>query len=379
MPSFPIKRALVLGASGQFGTSLCRRLVQLDDMHLFLGGRDRQKLEATREQLRAVRPDAKIDIVAWQISASGLEDLLYSRRLNLVVHLAGPFQGQDYAVAKACLRAGVPYIDMADGREFVANFSTLDAAAQAKGIPLITGASTVPGLSSAIVDAMLENFSQLEAIDYGICGGVKTGLGLATLKAVLTYCGKPYGVLKDGSYVTVYGLGRPRHHDFPKPVNRRYMVDCDIPDHDLFPACYPALRRMEFGSCIDAPGLPRLLSLMSACVQKGWIGDWNFLAPIIQPCMKAVRFLGSAHSGFFMRLQGQDQQRNPKKMLFEILARDGSGLEIPVTPVILLVKKMLRGEALPAGAYPCMGLFSLAEFQQELASYPISWDTKDVQ
>jgi hypothetical protein len=89
--------------------------------------------------------------------------------------------------------------------------------------------------------------------------------------------------------------------------------------------------------------------------------------------------LGSAHSGFFMRLEGQDRQGHPKKMLFEILARDGSGLEIPVTPVILLIKKMLKGESLPAGAYPCMGLFSLAEFQQELSAYPISCETKDIQ
>jgi hypothetical protein len=29
------------------------------------------------------------------------------------------------------------------------------------------------------------------------------------------------------------------------------------------------------------------------------------------------------------------------------LARDGSGLEIPVAPVMLLVKKMLRGDLLP--------------------------------
>jgi hypothetical protein len=346
---------------------------------LFLGGRDRQKLETTQGQLHAVKPDAKIDILAWKINGSGLLDLLYSRRLNLVVHLAGPFQGQDYSVAKACLQAGVPYIDMADGREFVAKFSSLDAAAQAKGIPLITGASTVPGLSSAIVDGMIGHFSQLQAIDYGICAGVKSGLGLATLKAVLSYCGKPYRVLKDGRFVTIFGLGRPRHHDFPSPVNRRYVVDCDIPDHDLFPACYTALRQMDFGSCIDIPGLPRLLSLMSACVRKGGIGDWNFLSTIIQPCLKAVKFVGSPHSGFFMRLEGQDRQGNPKKTLFEIVARDGSGLEIPVTPVILLVKKMLRGESLPAGAYPCMGLFSLAEFQQELSSYPISWESKDVQ
>jgi saccharopine dehydrogenase-like NADP-dependent oxidoreductase len=291
----PVNRVLILGASGQFGSRLCRRLVQLDDLHLFIGGRDGQKLEAAQEQLRAVKPDAKIDILARTISGSNLEDLLYSRRLSLVVHLAGPFQGQDYAVAKACLQAGVPYIDMADGREFVTKFTSLDAAARAKGIPLITGASTVPGLSSAIIEAMLENFSKLEAIDYGICGGVKTGLGLATMRAVLSYCGKPYGVLKDGTYVTVYGLGRPRHHDFPEPVNRRYVVDCDIPDHDLFPARYTALRQMDFGSCIDVPGLPRMLSLMSACVRKGWIEDWNFLSTIIQPCLKALKFVGSPH------------------------------------------------------------------------------------
>ena len=106
MPSFPISRVLVLGASGQFGSRLCRRLVQLGGLHLFLGGRDRQRLEATQGQLHAEKPAAKIDILAWKINVSALLDLLYSRRLNLVVHLAGPFQGQDYAVAKACFHAG---------------------------------------------------------------------------------------------------------------------------------------------------------------------------------------------------------------------------------------------------------------------------------
>src|SRR5258708_40123961 len=116
MPSFPISRVLILGASGQFGSRLCRRLVQLDGLHLFLGGRDRQKLEATQGQLLAAKPDAKIDMLAGRFNASALLDLLYSLGLNLVVHLAGPFQGQVYAVAKPCIQPGVPYFDMADGR-----------------------------------------------------------------------------------------------------------------------------------------------------------------------------------------------------------------------------------------------------------------------
>ncbi len=378
MPPFPLSRILVLGASGQFGRRLCRRLIHLDGLHLLLGGRDEQRLKVTRCQLHAVKPDAPIDTFTWDIAVPGLADLLRAHKINLVIHLAGPFQGQDYTVAEACLEAEAAYIDMADGRDFVAKFSKLDAAAREKGIPLVTGASTLPAFSTAIVDGMVENFSQLCGVDYGICAGVKSGLGLATLKAVLSYCGKPYPVLNDGKRVTIFGLGRPRHHDFPSPVGRRYVVDCDIPDHDLFPARYATLRQMDFGSCIDVPGLARMLSLMSGCARKGLIKDWNGLSILIAPAVDAMKLLGSPHSGFFMCLEGKGPQGNPKKMQLEVLARDGSGLEIPVTPVILLVKKMLRGDLLPSGAYPCMGLFSLAALKQELSSYPIAWEAKEV-
>ena len=369
-------RILVLGASGQFGQHLCRRLIRLDGLHLSLAGRDRRKLEAARRQLAA--PDAKADTIALDINAPRFADVLYAGNINLVIHLAGPFQGQDYQVARACLRAGAPYIDMADGREFAANFSSLDGEAKEKKIPLITGASTVPGLSSAILDAAAKDFSEINAVEYGIGAALKTGLGLATLQAVLSYCGKPCEILKNGDRATVYGLGSPRYHDFPAPVGRRYVVDCDIPDHALFPARYPTLKQMSFGSCLDVPGLAMVLALMSSAVRKGWIADWDFLSGFIKPFMEIATPFGSAHSGFFMRLEGTDRQNAPRKMLFEILARDASGLEIPVTPVILLVKRMLRGEQFPPGAYPCMGLFSLAEFQQELSSFPISWNWKSV-
>jgi saccharopine dehydrogenase-like NADP-dependent oxidoreductase len=197
-------------------------------LHLLLAGRDRQKLQATQKILGS-NPAAKTDVVPCDIG-SGLLESLHSRRPDAVIHLAGPFQAQDYGVARACLQARVPYMDMADGREFVAQFSSLDAAAREKGIPLITGASTVPGLSAAIIDATLREFSQLQAIDYGISAALQSGLGAATLRAVLSYCGKPYEILEDGKRTTVYGLGRPRYHDFPTPLNRRFIVDCDIPE-----------------------------------------------------------------------------------------------------------------------------------------------------
>jgi hypothetical protein len=371
------RRILVLGASGQFGKRLCNRLIGLDGLTLLLGGRDQAKLAQTRAGLLASRPGAAVELAPCDAGASRLPELLRARQVNLVVHLAGPFQGQGYKVARACLEAGVPYIDMADGREFVAKFASLDGAARAKGIPLITGASTVPGLSSAVVDAALPKFAALRSIDYGISASLKTGLGSATLQAVLSYCGKPYQILDDGKLVTVYGLGRPRRHDFPTPVRRRAIVDCDIPDHALFPARYPSLRHMDFGSGIDVPGLPRVLSVMSDCVRRGWVADWDFLRGSVQVFMTAAKRFGSAHSGFFMQCKGLDAAGHPRSTLLEVIARDGSGLDIPVTPVVLLVERMFTGRPLPAGAYPCMGLFSLAEFQGELSSLPITWEWRD--
>ena len=105
MPPFPISRILVLGASGQFGRRLCRRLVQLGGFSLLLGGRDEQRLKVARRQLCALKPDARIDTFTCDVAVPGLPDLLRAQKINLVIHLARPFQGQDHTVAEACLEA----------------------------------------------------------------------------------------------------------------------------------------------------------------------------------------------------------------------------------------------------------------------------------
>src|ERR1700750_3406035 len=89
-------RILVLGASGQFGKRLCGRLIGLDRVALLLGGRDPAKLAETRAGLLALRPDTAMEVAPCDAGAPNLADLLRICQVNLVVHLAGPFQGQDY-------------------------------------------------------------------------------------------------------------------------------------------------------------------------------------------------------------------------------------------------------------------------------------------
>jgi len=89
-------------------------------------------------------------------------DTLDAVRPTVVVHTAGPFQalggdGDRYIVARACVRHGCHYVDMCDDRSFVEGFAdSLDAAATEAGVTLITGASTTPGLTSAVVQRFRE-------------------------------------------------------------------------------------------------------------------------------------------------------------------------------------------------------------------------------
>lgn len=51
-----------------------------------------------------------------------------------------------------CIESGVNYIDLADGRYFVGGMAgKFNDRAVEKGVTVVTGASSVPGLSSAVL------------------------------------------------------------------------------------------------------------------------------------------------------------------------------------------------------------------------------------
>ena len=71
-----------------------------------------------------------------------------------VVDAAGPYQGGDYHLAAAAIAAGLHFIDLADARDYVAGFASLDAAARQAGVVALTGASSTPALSNAALDTL---------------------------------------------------------------------------------------------------------------------------------------------------------------------------------------------------------------------------------
>ena len=82
-----------------------------------------------------------------------------------------PFQESSYDVAKTCAEAGVNYLDLADDRSYVCNFSSLDSLAKKNGVALISGCSTTPALTTSVIDAFAHEFDELLDVEIALSPG----------------------------------------------------------------------------------------------------------------------------------------------------------------------------------------------------------------
>lgn len=349
---------VVLGGYGNFGRVIVRRLAATSAMPIWIAGRDLAKAEALAAETggRALQLD---------INAADLAERLRTTGARLVISTAGPFQRQDYQVARAAIAAGMHYADLADARAFVCGIGELDEAARAAEVLVCGGASSVPALAGAVVDELLPRFSRLDSIWHGISSSEKTP-GISTLAAVLDYCGKPFRQWRDGAWRQVFGWHDLARHEFPAPLGPRWVANCDIPDLELFPARYPSVRSVRFSAGV---GL--------RITQFGtWALAWLVRARLLRSAVPLTDFLhrravsvepfGDGRSGMFVRLSGLDTEGQAQELCWELLAAHNDGPNIPCMAAVALARKLAAGTLQARGAAPCLGLLSLDEYLAEL-------------
>jgi hypothetical protein len=359
------KRVLLVGGYGNFGSLVAQRLSRETELRVIVAGRSEQRARVLADRLG----------VEWARMDISSDPNAHIRRLKpyILIHTSGPFQGQGYEVAEACVRNGVHYLDLADDRNFVANISHLDAAARAAGILAVSGASTVPGVTSAVLMKYAKEFAVLSAIDLGIATAQKTNRGLATVQAVLGYAGRPFKTLIDGQMREVYGWQDLRWHKFPG-LGRRLLGNCDVPDLQLFPDHFPSLRTVRFRAGLELPLLHLGLWALSWLVRIRILPDLSASAAVLLRISRWFDRFGTNDSGFYVEMHGRGANEQPKRVVFDIIAKAADGLMIPCTPAILLTLGLVRGSMTRRGAMPCVGLVDLDDLLHELSGLRITWD-----
>ncbi len=357
---------LILGGYGNFGSRIAATLVK-DNISIIIAGRERQKAEALRNKLKNNAAENTITIAVFDANQE-LDKQLSLLKPSIVINTIGPFQTTDYSIAKICIKHNVHYIDLADARDFVTGITCLDSLAKENNVLVVSGASTVPGLSSAVLDHYKNDFSSIDSLIYGISPGQKAPRGLATTESILTYLGKP---LKPwGSHnQTCFGWQDIYRQAYPE-LGKRWMANCDIPDLDLFTDKY-GLKNIRFSAGMETSALHLGMWAISYLVRMGLPLNLPKHAKFLLSLSHIFDSFGTSSGGMHMLMKGIDKKGKPIEIKWFIIAKDNDGPQIPCVPAIILSKKIIRGNLHVSGAMPCVGMITLTEYMKELEEFSI--------
>jgi uncharacterized protein YbjT (DUF2867 family) len=237
-----VSRILVIGGYGGFGARLSRRLAAAGHT-VVVAGRSEAKAAAFAATLPAAEP-ALLDRTGDVASA------LARHCPDLVIDAAGPFHASGTQVPEACIAAGLPYLDLADARDFVTGIAALDHAARTSGVAIVSGASTAPALTGAVAAELASGLECVETVDIALSAANRAGDGDSVVAAVLAWVGKPLALWRGGRWTRAWGWQELRREDFVlsdgAALRGRLVALADVPDCAILPATLPGRPSVAF-------------------------------------------------------------------------------------------------------------------------------------
>jgi hypothetical protein len=358
-------KIVILGGYGTFGGRLAHLLAEEESLTLFIAGRSVQKAKNFCEGL----PSGAQKVPVFFDRNADVEAQIREIHPNIVVDAMGPFQvyGEDpYRVVKACLAIGVDYMDLADGSEFVKGIHQFDQAAKAKDIYILTGVSSFPVLSAAVVRKLSRDMSCIDTIKAGIAPSPYAGVGLNVIRALTSYAGKPLSLIRDGKPATGYALTETMRYTICPPgrlpLNNTLFSLVDVPDLKVLPELWTELDSIWVG----AGPVPEVLHRM--LIGLSWLVRFRIL-PSLLPFASLFHFVinilrwGEHRGGMFVSVEGTDQRGERIERSWHLVAESGDGPFIPSMAVQALALQVLAGKKPPAGARPATQELEVSDYE----------------
>ncbi len=365
-------RILLIGASGVFGSRLAESLVAEPGIAVTLAGRDRAKLEQVADRLNHAASNTPAGTVTLNRDTLTPDDLA---GYDLVIDAAGPFQASHSNVIDAAIAARCAYVDLADGREFLAQIGRYDAAARDAGVAVVCGASSIPALSHAVIDDLTADWQYIDTIKIGIYPGNRAPRGLAVVQAILSYTGKPVRVFRGGEWQDVPGWGMTHRADIPgneeRLANKRWASVCDTPEQDMLVARYHPRQSAEFFAGMELTVLHLGLSALSMLVRWGVLSSLRPFAVPLLWMAKCMLPFGSDKGAMDVQVSGIDAKGEHAQARWTLDADANRGPYVPTLAALILARKLRDEGTLPIGASPCSGMIGLKEFDNDFIRFGI--------
>ncbi|MCB1489565.1 MAG: DUF4166 domain-containing protein [Bauldia sp.] len=352
---------LILGGYGVFGGRLAELLSDIPGIDLLICGRHLNRAEAfcaRYEGQAGVRPLAldRADIVGG----------LRAQNPDLVIDASGPFQeyGADrYRVISACIDAGINYLDFADAADFVFGVSQFDAKAKAAGVFVLSGVSSFPVLTAAVLREMAKTISVTQA-EGGIAPSPYAGIGLNVMRAVVGYAGAPVKLLRQGKEAHGIGLAESMRFTIAPPgrlpLRNIHFSLVDVPDLRVIPPEHPAMTDIWMGAGPVPEVLHRILNLLAMARARFRLPSLEPFSRLFYAVLNRMRF-GEHRGGMFVRARGYTDA-GEIELSWHLLAEGDDGPYIPSMAIEALIRKQLAGEFPLPGARSAVRALDLSDY-----------------
>lgn len=363
-------KILILGGYGVFGGRLARLLSDLPTLELLICGRS---LESAATFCAAYR--GRPVVRALQVDRQDIAQVLQAQQPDLLVDASGPFQDygeHPYRVIEACIAARVDYLDFADAADFVFGVARFDARAKAAGVYVLSGVSSFPVLTAAVLREMAHSMD-IVRVESGIAPSPYAGIGLNVMRAVVGYAGAPVRLHRDG--VPAFGLGLAESRRFTVavpgrlPLRNLHFSLVDVPDLQVLPPEHPTLTDIWIGAGPVPEVLHRLLNLLARARARFGLPSLAPLSPLFHRVLNRTKF-GEHRGGMYVCATGT-RAGQPAAQSWHLLAEGDDGPYIPSMAVEAIVRKQLAGERPAVGARPATHALELADYERLFAGRSI--------
>ena len=373
MTDGPLK-VLILGGYGTFGGRLAQLLADEAELTLIIAGRSRDKAQAFCATLPSARRATAVPEIFDR--DGDVERQLHGIAPDVVVDATGPFQsyGEDpYRVVRAAIAVGVHYLDLADGSDFVDGVAQFDAEARARGIFVLTGVSSFPVLTAAVVRQLSEGMPRVDAVIGGIAPSPYANVGINVIRAIASYAGRPVATGRGGA--TSYALIDNRRYAIAAPGRLplfpiRFSL-VDVPDRYVLPALWPSLRLTWLGAGPVPEIWHRALNALAWLVRLKLLPSLLPLAPLMYRTINLLSW-GEHRGGMFIAVQGTGSRGERIERSWHLLAEGNDGPLIPSMAAAAIIRHCLAGQRPAAGARAAATDLELADYEPLFARRQIS-------
>ncbi len=296
-------RVVVIGGAGVFGRYIVEGLIASPtDFEVTVASRHRASFDraypAASDRLR---------FQAFDLDAAATVAPLLSGK-QIVIVAAGPFQGFGPELALEASRLGVHYIDICDDPVYMQQLQGLQGELCQSGALVLSGLSSLPGLSVRLLDVIHTRLDVLEDVSIGLFIGNSNHKGRGAVTSAIAGLEETATVIEDGEPKEIPVWSHKESYPYPAPIGSVPSFSFRSPDPLLVPGLFD-VRSLRVKVSFEWRLARWAFSLFKLASRVVGVGPVLFLSGRLYPLFNLFHRFGSERGCVSVVVKGKRDER----------------------------------------------------------------------